>query len=59
MSVQADVYVSRNDEEAIRYDSEPATFRNREQYTSFTELELSTLWANIRSLSTATPDFVN
>jgi hypothetical protein len=50
MSVQADLYVSRNDEEAIRYDSEPATFRDREQYTSFTELELSTLWAKIRGI---------
>ncbi len=50
MSVQADIYVSRNDEEAIRYNSEPATFKDREQYTSFTELELSTLWAKIRGI---------
>jgi hypothetical protein len=50
MSVQADIYVSRTDEEAIRYDSEPATFRDCEQYTSFTELELSTLWAKIRDI---------
>ena len=50
MSVQADIYVSRTDEEAIRYDSEPATFRDREQYTSFTELELSTLWAKIQDI---------
>jgi hypothetical protein len=50
MSVQADIYVSRNDDEAIRYDSEPATFKDREQYTSITELELSTLWAKIRGI---------
>ena len=50
MSVQADIYVSRNDEEAIQYDSEPATFKDREQYTSFTALELSTLWAEIRGI---------
>jgi hypothetical protein len=50
MSVQADIYVSRDDEEAIRYNIEPATFKDREQYTSFTELELSTLWAKVRSV---------
>jgi hypothetical protein len=50
MSVQADIYVSRDDEEAIRYNSEPATFKDREQYTSFTELELSTLWAKVRGI---------
>ncbi|HEY4904668.1 MAG TPA: hypothetical protein VIH89_14440 [Candidatus Sulfotelmatobacter sp.] len=50
MSVQADIFVSHTDEEAAQYDSEPATFRDREQYTSFTELELSTLWAKIRDV---------
>jgi hypothetical protein len=50
MSVQADIYVSRTDEEAIRYDREPDKFSDREQYTSFTELELSTLWAKMRDL---------
>ena len=50
MSVQADIYVSRDDEEAIRYNSEPATFKDREQYTSFTVLELSRLWAEFRGV---------
>jgi hypothetical protein len=50
MSVQADIYLSRDDGEAIRYNSEPATFKDREQYTSFTELELSTLWAKVRGV---------
>jgi hypothetical protein len=50
MSLLSDIYVSLNDEEAIRYDSERDTFKDREQYTSFTELELSTLWAGIRGI---------
>lgn len=50
MSVQADLYVSRDDQDAIRYDSEPATFEDREQYPSFTELELSTLWAKMMGI---------
>jgi len=50
MSVQAEIYVSCDDEEAIRYSSEPATFKDREQYTSFTVLELSTLWAKLRGI---------
>jgi hypothetical protein len=50
MSVQADIFVSHTDEEAIRYASKPDAFRDREQYSSFTELELSTLWAKIRDV---------
>ena len=43
MGVLADLYLSRDDQEAIRYDSEPETFKDREQFGNFTELELSTL----------------
>lgn len=50
VSVLADLYVALDDGEAIRYDSDPATFEDREQYTSFTKLELSTLWAKIRGI---------
>jgi len=50
MSVLADIYVSRDDAEAVKYDSEPSTFADREQYTSFTVLELSTLWAKMREV---------
>jgi hypothetical protein len=48
MSVLADIYVSRDDAEAAKYDSAPSTFVDRHQYTSFTVLELSTLWALMR-----------
>jgi hypothetical protein len=50
MSLLAELYVSRDDQEATRYDSEPSIFTDREQYTSFTELELSTLWAKMRGI---------
>jgi len=50
MSVLAHIYVSRDDAEAAEYDSEPSTFAEREQYTSFTVLELSTLWAKMRDV---------
>jgi hypothetical protein len=50
MSVLADIYVSRDDAEAAKYDSEPSTFADREQYMSFTVLELSTLWAKMRDV---------
>src|SRR5260221_14475333 len=50
MSVQADLYVSRDDEDAVRYDIEPTSFGEREQYTSFTILELSTLWAKLQGV---------
>ena len=50
MGVLADLYVSRNDAEAISYDSEPSNFADREQFTSFTELELSTLWSLMRAV---------
>ena len=46
----ADLYLSRDDQEAVRYDSEPETFKDREQCRNFTELELSTLWAKIRGI---------
>lgn len=50
MGVLADIYLSRDDQQAIRYDNEPEMFKDREQYGNFTELELSTLWAKIRGI---------
>jgi len=50
MGLLADIYVSRDDEEATRYDSEPAIFKDREQYRGFTVLQLSTLWAKIKGI---------
>src|ERR1051326_2645985 len=50
MGVLADLYLSRDDKEAVRYDNEPETFKDREQFRNFTELELSTLWAKIRGI---------
>ena len=50
MSVQADIYVAPDDAEAVRYASEPAMFKDRQQYASFTVLELSTLWAKMRGM---------
>jgi hypothetical protein len=50
MSLLAELYLSRGDQEAIKYDTEPGTFKDREQYSSFTELELSTLLAGIRGI---------
>jgi len=50
MSLLAVLYLSQGDQEAVKYDSEPDAFSDREQYTSFTELELSTLWAKMRGI---------
>jgi len=50
MSVQADVYVASDDQDALRYDNQPAAFEEREQFGNFTELELSTLWAKITGI---------
>jgi hypothetical protein len=49
MSVLADVYLSSGDEDAARYDKQPASFADRLQLTSLTNLELSTLWAIMRN----------
>jgi hypothetical protein len=49
MGVLADLYLARDDGEAIKYDTAPDSFADREQYGSFTELELSTLWAGMRN----------
>jgi hypothetical protein len=51
MSVLADIYVSPDNQDAVRYDSAPDSFADREQYTSFTVLELSTLWAATREIA--------
>lgn len=50
VGVLADIYLSRDDQEAVRYDNEPEMFKDREQYGNFTELELSTLWAKMRGI---------
>jgi len=50
MGVLADLYLSRDDKEAVRYANEPETFKDREQFRNFTELELSTLSAKIRGI---------
>lgn len=47
MSLVADIYVSRDDE-AARYDTNPTEFADRAEFSSFTSLELSTLWAILR-----------
>jgi hypothetical protein len=50
MSLLAELYLSKDDQEATKYDSQPELFKDREQYSSFTELELSTLWAKMRGV---------
>jgi hypothetical protein len=50
MGVLADLYLSRDDAEAIQYDASPESFADREQYGNFTDLELSTLWAGMRNI---------
>jgi hypothetical protein len=49
MSVLSDIYISR-DSEAVKYDTEPATFTERAQYKGITPLELSTLWTIMRGV---------
>ena len=48
MGVLADIYVSRDDKEAITYDTTPDAFVDRRQFGNFTMLELSILWAIMR-----------
>ncbi len=50
MSLLAILYLSRDDQEAVKYDSDPDVFSDLERYASFTELELSTLWAEMRGI---------
>jgi|ERR1700722_646516 hypothetical protein len=50
MSLLAELYLCADDQQAVKYDTEPETFRDREQFTSFTDLELSTLWAKMRGI---------
>ena len=49
MSLLADLYLSQDGQEAVRYDEQAESFADRLQFTSFTELELSTLWASLRN----------
>ena len=48
MSLLADIYIS-SDSEAVKYDTTPNQFAARVQYTGFSPLELSTLWAAMRN----------
>ena len=50
MSVLSDIYISREDE-AVKYDTAPATFAERAQFTGMTPLEYSTLWAIMRGIA--------
>jgi hypothetical protein len=45
MGVLAEIYVSRDDQEAVTYDTTPDAFAKRRQYRNFTAVHLSTLWA--------------
>jgi len=45
MAVLADLYIARDDQEAVKYDATPDAFGDRKRYRNFTALELSTLWA--------------
>jgi len=45
MGVLAEIYISRDDQEAVKYDATPDAFADRRQYRNFTAIELSTLWA--------------
>jgi hypothetical protein len=50
VSLLADAYTSRDDADAVRYDTEPAKFGDREQFKSITILEISTLWSLMRGI---------
>jgi len=45
MGLLADIYLANDDTHAKQYDSAPDIFADRLQYRSFTQLELSILWA--------------
>jgi len=49
MGILSDIYISREDE-ASKYDTAPATFAERAQFTGMTPLEYSTLWAIMRGV---------
>ena len=49
MSLLADLYLSQNDQEALQYNERAESFVDRLQFTSLTELDLSTLWASLRN----------
>ena len=50
MSLLADFFLSPDDADAVRYEEEPASFADRLQLKSLTELELSTLWAILQGV---------
>jgi hypothetical protein len=50
MGLLADFFLSRDDDDAIRYDEKPTSFADRLELKRLTELELSTLWAIMRNV---------
>jgi hypothetical protein len=48
MSILAEVFTAESDEQALRYDDQPDTFNDKELFTGFTVIELSTLRAILR-----------
>ena len=48
MGLLADFFLSRDDDDATRYDEKPASFAERLELKRLTEIELSTLWAIMR-----------
>ena len=50
MGLLTDIYVSRDDEEAIGYDSKPSAFADRVQSGRLTSGEFATLWALLRNV---------
>lgn len=49
MSLLAELYLAK-DEDAVRYNTTPGAFADRAEHTSFTTLEISTLWAIMRGI---------
>ena len=47
MGLLADVYLAKDDADAVKYDTAPGNFTDRFQCKGITELQLSTLWAGL------------
>jgi hypothetical protein len=50
MGVLSDIYISRDNDEAVEYDAAPNKFSERAQFTGLLPPELSTLWAIVRGI---------
>jgi hypothetical protein len=50
MSLLSDFYLAENDDEARRYKDSQKPFGDREQFTSLTDLKISTLWAGMQGV---------